>query len=134
MRVLLLFLALSGCAVAIQQGPAGIDPDPTVIGQGVVPDNEILISRASNIGFLPNVATSPTLFLNGDEVGVCRVGYPVLLRVPDGTWIITASTSRGQVNQEVRVSGGEAVALRCGTTPVPSLGPKPVLTIVTPAP
>ena len=131
MRLAFLFpLVLSACVGAIQVGPAAPDPTPTVIGQGADPANKIVVYRPSEIGLLPNVATSPALTLNGDAVGTCRIGAPLVLRVPDGTWVLGAVSENGEANQEVTVSGGEERYVRCGSDSVPSLAPGPVLTAV----
>lgn len=129
MRVLPLFLilALSACAGAIQIGPAGPDPDPTVIGEGNVPDNEILVYRAGQIGLVTNVATNPAILLDGRSIGTCRIGQPLLIRVPEGTWTITALTPNGRVTREVSVEAGDRRNLRCGTSVLPALGPAPTL-------
>ena len=129
MRILpvLLAFSLSACAGAVQIGPASPDPDPTIIGEGDIPANEILVYRASEIGLLPNVATSPAVLLGERSIGTCRIGQPILLKVPDGTWTITALTAHGEVSQDVTVRQGERKNLRCGTTGAPSLNPAPTL-------
>lgn len=123
---MLLVLALSGCAAAIQIGPTGPDPDPAY-SDGVMPPNEILITRPSEAGFLTNVGTRPAILIGGREVGHCNVGRPLLLRVADGSWVVTARTAAGEVRRTVTVRGGETARLTCTTSPDPSLRPLPVL-------
>jgi hypothetical protein len=129
MRIFLIFsaLALSACAAAVQLGPASPDPNPTVFGEGEVPSNEILVYRAGQVGLVTNVATSPAILLDGRSIGTCRIGQPILIRVPSGTWTITALSANGQVSQEVTVSENERKNLRCGTSDVPALSPSPIL-------
>ena len=129
MRILPLLAAfsLSACAATVPVGSPGPDPDPTVIGEGNMPANEIVVYRAASVGFVPNVGTAPAILLDGRSVGTCRVGQPLVFRVPNGTWTITAMTASGQVSQGVRVEDGERKNLRCGTSPVPSLSPVPTL-------
>ena len=129
MRILLIFsaLALSACAAAVQLGPASPDPDPTIIGEGEMPSNEILVYRASQVGLVTNVAASPAILLDGRSIGTCRIGQPILIRVPSGTWTITALSANGQVSQEVTVTENERKNLRCGTSDVTSLRPSPIL-------
>ena len=119
--------ALSACAVAVPVGQPGADPEPTIIGEGETPDNQVVVYRPGQIGLVTNVATSPAILLNGDAIGTCRFGQPLVLRLPDGTWTITAMTANGQVSQEVTVAGGSRANLRCGTTDLPSLVPAPTL-------
>ena len=132
MRFLTLIFAfsLTACAGAVQIGPAGSDPDPTMIGEGEMPSNEILVYRRAELGLAPNVAAAPAILLDGRSIGTCRIGQPILIRVPQGTWTITAMTANGQVNQEVTVGEGDRANLRCGTSAVPSLSPAPTLTTV----
>ena len=132
MRFLSLIFAfsLTACAGAVQIGPAGPDPDPTIIGEGEMPSNEILVYRRTEVGLVTNVASAPAILLDGRSIGTCRVGQPILIRVPQGTWTITALSANGQVNQEVTVTEGDRASLRCGTSPVPSLNPAPTLTPV----
>lgn len=125
-----LTLFLTACAGAVQVGTPAPDPTPTIIGQGTDPANRIVVYRPSEIGLLPNVATSPALTLDGDAVGTCRIGAPLVLRVPDGDWTIGALTENGSVNQVVSVSGGQEKYVRCGTDSAPSFGPRPVLVSV----
>ena len=129
MRILPAFLGLlvTACAGAIQIGPAGPDPDPTVIGEGDIPDNEIVVYRASEFGLITNVATAPAILLGERPICTCRIGQPIILKVPDGTWVISALTVNGEVSQEVTVRKGERKNLRCGVTAAPSLNPAPTL-------
>ncbi len=127
----LIFIALSvllaGCAAAIQVGPAAPDPNPTIIGVGVDPGAEIVVYRANSAGFIGNVAATPALTLDGRSVGTCRIGQPLLLRLPAGTHRIEAITQNGQVTQDVSVQDGETRYLRCGTATAPTLSPRPSL-------
>ena len=128
MRIAFLFpVALAACAGAIQVGSPAPDPEPTIIGQGTDPTNRIVVYRPSEFGALTNVATTPALTLNGDAVGTCRIGAPLVLRVPDGAWTIGAMTENGEVNQVVSVANGAERYVRCGTEAAPSFGPKPIL-------
>ncbi|NNF91667.1 MAG: hypothetical protein HKM96_09805 [Boseongicola sp.] len=129
MRFLLLLptLFLSACAFATQVGPAAQDRTPTIIGEGAVPSNEILIYRAGEVGLITNVATTPAILLDGRAIGTCRIGHPLVLKVPSGTWEITALTQNGKVVQEVTVGEGDRANLRCGTSSAPSLSPAPTL-------
>lgn len=126
MRHAFLILALSGCAAAIQVGPAGPDPDPAFTA-GEMPANEILITRPNAAGFIANVGTRPVILIAGREVGRCEVGRPLLLRVPDGNWVVTARTGAGEVSRTVAVRGGETAELTCSTQSRPGLAPLPVL-------
>ncbi len=131
MRHLLFAFALSGCAGTIQVGPAAPDGTPTVIGTGATPGNTIVVYRPSSIGVLTNEFTNPALVFQGEARGTCRVGAPLVLRVPDGVWTVEAVTGAGRTAAEVTVGGGEMAYLRCGTEATPSLGPRPVLVSVT---
>jgi len=124
---ILMILTLSACAGVMQIGPAGPDPTPTIIGEGTVPDNEIVVYRPAQIGMISNVGTAPAVLLDGRTVGTCRIGQPLVLKVPDGTWTITAITANGKVVQEVTVGKGSRANLRCSTSSVPSLSPAPTL-------
>lgn len=121
----ILFLALSGCAAQVQVGPAGPDPDPIFTESGSVPPNEILITRPSDAGLLTTVATAPAVFLHKTEVGRCEVGKPLLLRVPDGRWVVRLRTPAGEVEQRVTLEGGQSVEMTCGVEG--ALAPRPVL-------
>ncbi|MDJ1017064.1 MAG: hypothetical protein QNJ35_11180 [Paracoccaceae bacterium] len=131
MRYLLLPLLLAGCVGAVQIGPAAPDPDPTIIGQGVDPANEITIYRAAYFGLATSVAANPALVLDGRSVGTCRIGAPLVLRVPDGDYEIAAVTPAGTVTQTVSVSNGSQIFIRCGTGSAPAPAPVPVLETVT---
>ncbi|NNE81960.1 MAG: hypothetical protein HKN18_16950 [Silicimonas sp.] len=126
MRILLPLL-LSGCAAAVQVGPTATDADPTMIGQGDVPGNEILITRPSEAGPVTTVATIPVIFLDDMEVGRCEVGKPLLLRVPDGAWTVTARTLSGEMSRRVSVEGFQTVEMTCGASE--ALKPRPLLTV-----
>lgn len=120
-------LTLAACAGAVQVGPAGPDPDPTVIGQGDEPANRIIVYRAAEIGFVANVASAPAILLDGRSVGTCRIGQPLVFKVPDGTWKITALGAGGEVSDAVTIQNGDRVNLRCGVSPAPALSPAPTL-------
>lgn len=92
-----------------------------------MPSNEIVVYRAGQVGLVTNVASSPAILLDGRSIGTCRIGQPILIRVPSGTWTITALSANGQVSQEVTVGENERKNLRCGTSDVPSLNPSPIL-------
>ncbi|QMU57044.1 MAG: hypothetical protein GKR98_01800 [Boseongicola sp.] len=127
MRLLALTLILSGCAAAVQIGPAAPDPEPLIIGQGPVPTNEIHIYRPAEAGLITTVATAPALLLDNRTIGTCRFGQPLLIRVPKGNYTITALTGNGEENQWVTVDDGDKVYLRCGTAPASALSPVPRL-------
>ena len=131
MRIaVLLPIVLAGCAGAIQVGAPAPDPEPLIIGQGTEPANKIVVYRPSEFGPITNIATTPALTLDGRAVGTCRIGAPLVLRVPDGTWSIGAITENGEVKQGVTVSGGVEEYIRCGTQSAPTLAPQPVLVSV----
>ncbi len=130
MRYFLFVFALAGCAGAVQVGPAAPDATPTVIGTGATPGNTIVVYRPANIAPITNALTSPALVFQDEARGTCRVGAPLVLRVPDGNWTVEAVTETGQVSSVVSVSDGETAYLRCGTEAAPSFGPRPVLTPV----
>lgn len=127
MRVIALFLILSGCAAVIQVGPAAPDPDPTIIGVGDEPTSEIIIYRAAEAGLLPNVVTTPAILLNRNPVGTCRFGHPLVLRLPAGNYTVTARAESGEENQWVTLEKGDVHHLRCGVVAAPSVSPKPRL-------
>lgn len=120
---------LSGCAATVQVGPAAPDPEPTVIGaeNGIVPTSSIAIYRASEAGFVGNVATAPALLLGDRSLGTCRIGRPLIIRVKPGVYTVTALTQTGKVTRRVTVTEGETTHLRCGTAATPSLTPAPRL-------
>ncbi len=130
MRLIALFLILTGCAAVVQIGPAAPDPDPTIIGVGDAPTSEIYIYRAAEAGLLPNVATTPALLLNRNSVGTCRFGRPLVLRLPAGNYTVTALTQSGEENQWVTLDEGDVRYLRCGVVAAPSISPIPRLTRV----
>lgn len=130
MRTLLLLpaLFLAGCAGAVQVGPAAPDPDPVVIGAGSgASPNTIVVYRGATFGPVTNALTNPALTLDGRSVGTCRVGAPLVVRVPDGTWEIGAITGSGTTSRAVSVAGGETAYLQCGTEASLALGPRPDL-------
>ena len=113
MRAFLLPLLLAGCFT-----------DAPQTEEAALVRNEILITRAerdSNGG-------APVLFLEAREIGLCTADEPTLIRVPDGTWAITAFTPGGEVTERVTLGGGQQVRLTCGTTgrsdPAPFLVPE----------
>lgn len=127
MRFLLLLPLLAGCAAAIQVGPAGPDPTPTIVGEGTDPGATIIVYRRSEAGFVGNVAATPAITYDGRSVGTCRFDRPLVLRVPQGTHQVTALTENGQVNQSVMVGDGETRYLRCGIAAAPLFSPNPTL-------
>ena len=64
----LLFI-LSACAANIQVGDPAPDPTPTIIGEGTNPGSAIVVYRASETGFLANVATNPGALFRGTVDG-----------------------------------------------------------------
>lgn len=132
MRYLVTLLALSvlsACAAAVPIGSPGADPSPTILGEGEMPSNEILIYRPAEVGFVTNVATAPAILLDGRPIGTCRIGQPIVLRVPAGTWTISALGQSGEIVREVSVRDGARASLRCGTTADP-FKPAPTLVMV----
>lgn len=130
MRLLILLPFLAGCAAAIQVGPAGPDPTPTIVGEGVDPGATIIVYRRSEAGFVGNIAATPAITYDGRSVGTCRFDRPLVLRVPAGTHQVAVLTENGQVNQQVVVRDGETGYLRCGTAASPAFSPKPALQAV----
>ena len=130
MRLLLLIPFLAGCAAAIQVGPTAPAPEPAFDPDRPDPGAEIIIYRASEAGFLGNLATNPGLTLNGEAVGTCRFGRPLPIRLPPGTYRVGAITAAGSVDAEVEAVLGQTTYLRCGTAATPSLSPAPQLTPV----
>lgn len=123
----LLPLLLSACAATIQVGDPAPDPTPTIIGQGSDPGSAIVIYRASEAGFLGNVATNPALFLDERSMGTCRIGAPLVIRLAAGDYVLGSITQGGQAREAVSVAEGQTVYVRCGTTASPSLTPPPFL-------
>ena len=123
----LLPFLLSACAATIQVGDPAPDPTPTIIGEGADPGSAIVIYRASEAGFLGNVATNPALFLDERSMGTCRIGAPLVIRLAPGDYVIWAITQAGQTREAVSVADGQTVYVRCGTTASPSLTPPPLL-------
>lgn len=129
MRIATAFLAfsLAACGGAYQSTlPAGA-PSPTVSGGVDDPSNEIVIYRRAEIGVTANLAASPAILLDGRTIGTCRIAQPIIIRVPEGTWTITALTANGEVSQEVTVGEGDRANLRCGTSSVSPDNPVPTL-------
>lgn len=131
MRVLGLIAAfsLAACGATLSRTPPP-DPSPTVIGNGTVPSNEILVYRSDTVAQAANIVATPVILLDGRSIGTCRIGQPILIRVPSGTWTITALTASGEVSQEVVVRENVRASLRCGTALGTSLNPAPTLTRV----
>jgi hypothetical protein len=122
----LLFI-LSACAANIQVGDPARDPTPTIIGEGTNPGSAIVVYRASETGFLANVATNPALFLGERLMGTCRIGAPLVIRLAPGDYVVGAITQAGQAREAVSVLEGQTLYVRCGTTATPSLAPPPFL-------
>jgi hypothetical protein len=120
-------LLLSACAATLQVGDPAPDPTPTIIGQGADPGSAIVIYRASEAGFLGNVATNPALFLDERSMGTCRIGAPLVIRLAAGDYVVGAITQSGQAREALSVSDGQTLYVRCGTTASPSLSPPPFL-------
>ncbi len=125
--IVFIAFAVSGCAGAIQVGPAAPDNDPVVIGQGIDPKSEIIVYRASEVGLLTGIASAPALLLDGRAVGTCRFGQPLRIRLAAGNYTVSAITQGGEENQWVVVEDGTTTHLRCGVFAAPSLAPKPRL-------
>ena len=126
-HILLLPFLLSACAATLQVGDPAPDPTPTIIGEGSDPGSAIVIYRASEAGFLGNVATNPALFLGERSMGTCRIGAPLVIRLAPGDYVIGAITQAGQTREAVSVADGQTAYVRCGTTASPSLTPPPFL-------
>ena len=128
MRFAIFFpIVLAGCAGLVQVGSPGQDPVPTFVAGGAEPGNTLIIYRPSEIGFIPNVGTAPEVTLNGESVGNCRVGSPLVLRVPDGNWRVGTRSGTRSIDQTIEVSQGSTRYFICGTEATPSLAPAPVL-------
>ena len=85
----------------VQVGSPGQDPVPTFVAGGAEPGNTLIIYRPSEIGFIPNVGTAPEVTLNGESVSTCRVGSPLVLRVPDGNWRVGARSGTQTSDQTI---------------------------------
>lgn len=132
MRFAPVFLAftLAACGGEYRSSLPNSAPAPAISGGPGVPTNEILIYRRAEIGITPNLAASPAILLDGRTIGTCRIAQPILIRVPEGTWTITALGANGEVSQEVTVGEGDRANLRCGTSTVTPDAPVPTLTPV----
>ena len=126
-HILLLPFLLSACAATVQVGDPAPDPTPTIIGEGSDPGSAIVIYRASEAGFLGNVATNPALFLDERSMGTCRIGAPLVIRLAAGDYVVGAITQAGQAREALSVADGQTLYVRCGTTASPSLSPPPFL-------
>ena len=126
MRILLPLL-LSGCAAAVQIGPAASDAEPTTIGGGDEPTQRNPNYTPVRSRPIMTIATIPVIYLDDMEVGTCEVGKPLLLRVPDGTWVVTARTPSGEMARRVTVGNAETVEMTCGASE--SLRPRPLLAV-----
>ena len=116
---LLLPILLAGCAA---EAPLDVGD---LLDEPVGAMNEILITRPARSG---RTDIAPILFLEAREIGRCTTDQPTLIRVPDGTWALTALTLAGEVTRTVTLSGNQNVELICGntggTTPAPVLALK----------
>lgn len=114
---LVLPILLAGCAA---EAPLDVGD---LLDAPIGAMNEILITRPARSG---RTDIAPILFLEAREIGRCTRDQPTLIRVPDGTWAITALTLGGEVTRSVTVSGNQKLDLVCGTTggatPAPVLG------------
>ena len=127
--LLTLPIALAACATTVQVGPTGPDPDPPVI-EGEMPTNEVLIYRpAGEVGAATTVFTRPAIMINDNNVGDCQVGKPLLVRLPEGRWTVTAITANDQTAQTVSVADFDTAYFRCGVTG--AFSPTPTLVRVT---
>lgn len=116
---------LAACATTAPVGSTGSDPTPPAI-EGDMPTNEILVYRpAGQPGVATTVFTQPAIMVNENNVGDCQVGKPLLIRLPEGRWTVTAITANDRVAQEVSVDDFDTAYYRCGVTggfaPVPTL-------------
>ncbi len=127
MRNLALLLLLPACAAAIEVGTPAPDPTPTTIGTGTPGSAEILIDRGSEAGLITQVAATPAILLDGRSVGTCRFGRPIRLRLPAGSYEVTALTENGQESQWIVLEEGDSVTLRCGVLATPNITPMPRL-------
>lgn len=122
--VCLLAFMLAACGSARELAPS----PPAVSGSGATPTNEILVYRRAEPGVSVNLATAPAILLDGRSIGTCRIAQPILIKVPKGTWAITALSVNGEVSQEVTVAEGDHADLRCGTSA--TMSEAPILTQV----
>ncbi len=118
----------AACATTVQVGSVAPDPDPAFIGDTDMPTNEVLIYRpAGEVGAATTVFTRPAIMVNDNNVGDCEVGKPLLIRLPEGRWTVTAITATDQVSQQVTVDEFDTACFRCGATgafsPAPTLVP-----------
>lgn len=132
MRVAPVFLAfsLAACGGGYQSTLPATAPPPTISGGDNVPSNQIVIYRRAEIGVTANLVASPAILLDGRTIGTCRIAQPIVIRVPEGSWTITALTANGEVSQEVIVGEGDRANLRCGTSTASPDIPVPTLTSV----
>ena len=122
-------LLLTACAATVQVGPTGPDPTPPVI-EGDMPTNEVLVYRPrAEAGLATAVFSRLAIMVNENNVGDCQVGKPLLIRLPEGRWTITAITAHDQTAQQVRVDDFDTAYFRCGVSN--ALAPVPTLTRVT---
>jgi hypothetical protein len=95
-----------------------------------MPTNEVLVYRpAGQTGLATTVFTRPAIMVNENNVGDCQVGKPLLIRLPEGRWTLTAITANDRVAQEVSVDAFDTAYFRCGATG--GLSPRPTLVRVT---
>jgi len=85
------------------------------------------VYRPAEVGFVTNVASSPAILLGDRSLGTCRIGAPIIIRVPAGDWTVTALSQSGQVSEDVTVFEDDTRHLRCGAKPLPSLNAAPTL-------
>ncbi|MEO9827388.1 MAG: hypothetical protein ABJF50_23530 [Paracoccaceae bacterium] len=120
-----LSLLLAACATSVQVGSTGPDPNPPAI-EGDMPTNEVLVYRpAGQPGLATTVFTRPAIMVNDNNVGDCQVGKPLLIRLPEGRWTVTAITANDRTTEMVDVEDFDTAYFRCGVTggfaPVPTL-------------
>lgn len=127
--LLTLPLLLAACATTVQVGPTAPDADPDFI-DGDMPTNEVLIYRpAGEVGLATTVFNRPAILVDDTNVGDCQVGKPLLIRLPEGRWTVTAITANDEISQQVRVEEFDTAYFRCGATG--GISPVPTLTRVT---
>lgn len=120
---------LAACAGTVQVGPTGPDPTPPSI-EGDMPTNEVLVYRPrAELGLATTVFTRPAIMVNDNNIGDCQVGKPLLIRLPEGRWSVTAITASDEITQQVTVSEFDTAYFRCGATG--GLSPRPTLVRVT---
>lgn len=81
-----------------------------------MPTNEVLVYRPRDEGGVATTFTRPAIMVNENNIGDCEADKPLLIRLPEGRWTVTAITASDQVSEQVRVEGFDAAYFRCGET------------------